>query len=89
MAVTRLERKGQRNKAKAKARVNRIKLLSKRPTLKNVDVEAIKAEWAKKGAKPEKAEKAETVEAVADAAPAEEKPKKKAPAKKKAESTEE
>lgn len=85
MAVTRLERKGRKNKARAKARVERIKLLNQRPVIKNVDVEAIKAEFAKnlaaKASKKETAPLAEVVvESTSEGAPA---PKKKAPAKKK------
>ncbi len=64
MAVTRLERKGRKNKARAKARVKRIKSLNFAPVIKNVDVEAIKAEFAKKGAKTET--KVEAAEAQAD-----------------------
>ena len=65
MAVTRLERKGRKNKSRAKARVATIKRLNQAPVLKNVDVEAIKAEFAKteekpKGKKKEKVTKAET-----------------------------
>jgi len=78
MAVTRLERKGLRNKARAKARKQRIKELSKQPPIKNIDVEAIKEEFAKKSGKPvakkeskkEEAPKAEGVKA--EAAPTEE-----------------
>lgn len=54
MAVTRLERKGRKNKSRAKARVQRIKHLNEAPVVKNVDVEAIKAEFAKKSADPAK-----------------------------------
>ncbi|MFA7472980.1 MAG: hypothetical protein WCY86_08775 [Spirosomataceae bacterium] len=50
MAVTRLLRKGLRNKAKAKARVQQIKDLMRRPDIRNVDVDAIKASFAKKKA---------------------------------------
>jgi hypothetical protein len=90
MAVTRLERKGRKNKARAKARVKQIKLLNQRPPIKNVDVEAIKAEFAKnaaaKSAKKTEAPVAEVAaEVVAEEAP---KAKKKAPAKKKEESAE-
>lgn len=48
MAVTRLKRKDRRNAATATARVERIKQLTKTPVIKNIDVEAIKAEWAAK-----------------------------------------
>ena len=84
MAVTRLERKGRKNKARAKARVQRIKLLNQRPVIKNVDVEAIKAEFAKNlAAKASKKESAPVAEAVVDTVTEEApKAKKKAPAKK-------
>ena len=64
MAVTRLERKGRKNKSRAKARVKRIKSLNEAPIVRNVDIEAIKAEFANKAAKPAKKEepKAEVVE---------------------------
>ncbi|MEQ9441953.1 MAG: hypothetical protein RIG62_23130 [Cyclobacteriaceae bacterium] len=52
MAVTRLERKGLRNKARAKTKQERIKKLTKLPPIKNVDVEKIKEEFAKKAGKP-------------------------------------
>ena len=48
MAVTRLERKGRRNKARAKNRLVFIKQLNWKPAVKQVDVEAIKAEFAAK-----------------------------------------
>ena len=52
MAVTRLNRKGLRNKLKAKQRKQRIKALTRKPPILNVDVEAIKAEFAQKSGKP-------------------------------------
>lgn len=91
MAVTRLERKGRKNKAVAKKRISRIKLLNQLPPVKNIDIEAIKAEFEAKKSKPaKKAEpKAKKEEAPVEAAPEveakevkEAKPKKKAPAKK-------
>lgn len=42
MGVTRLERKGKKNVARAKNRVNAIKRLNTLPTIKNVDIEEIK-----------------------------------------------
>jgi len=51
MAVTRLERKGRKNKNVAKKRVATIKRLSAAPAIKNVDIEAIKEEFAKQGKK--------------------------------------
>ncbi len=64
MAVTRLKRKEKKNVARAKARVKEIKRLGLRPVIKNVDVEAIKAEFAAKtSGKAEKKAKAAPVEA--------------------------
>ena len=48
MGVTRLKRKERRNRAVATNKQTVIKQLMKRPKIKNVDVEAIKAEFAKK-----------------------------------------
>jgi len=57
MAVTRLERKDRKNKARANNKKARIKFLSKKPTIKRVDIEAIKKEFeAKKTEKKEKSE---------------------------------
>ena len=47
MGVTRLKRKDRRNKSKANNRVSRIKQLIAKPVIKNVDVEEIKASFAK------------------------------------------
>jgi len=48
MAVTRLERKVKRNRINATKAQNRIKQLLRRPVIKNVDIEAIKASFDKK-----------------------------------------
>ncbi len=48
MGVTRLKRKELRNRANANNRTARIKQLSFKPIIANVDVEAIKAEFAAK-----------------------------------------
>lgn len=48
MGVTELKRKGRKNKATANNRVARIKDLLRKPEIKNVDVEAIKAEFEAK-----------------------------------------
>ena len=65
MAVTRLERKGRKNKNVAKKRVASIQRLSFVPVIKNVDVDAIKKEFDAKKLKPEvKAEKVEKKVAV-------------------------
>jgi hypothetical protein len=50
MAVTRVERKVKRNRINAVKRQNRIKQLLKRPVIKNVDIEAIKASFANNSA---------------------------------------
>ena len=52
MAVTRLKRKGLRNKARAKQRQDNIKKLTRMPPIENVDVDAIKEEFAQKSGKP-------------------------------------
>jgi len=51
MGVTRLKRKDRVNKAVANNRVAQIKRLQQKPIIKNVDVEAIKAEFAAKAGK--------------------------------------
>lgn len=48
MAVTRLERKVKRNRMNATKAQNRIKQLLRKPVIKNVDIEAIKASFTKK-----------------------------------------
>lgn len=50
MAVTRLQRKHRKNIARAKAYVKDVSRLLAKPTLKSVDVEAIKKEFAEKKA---------------------------------------
>ena len=85
MAVTRLERKGRKNKNVAKNRVATMKRLNTVPTIKNVDIEEIKAEFAKKAKSKKEEPKAEKAEAKKEAAPkaekaeAKEAPKKAAP----------
>ena len=44
MAITRLKRKGRKNKLRAKVRLQKIKLESFKPVIKQVDVEAVKEE---------------------------------------------
>lgn len=51
MGVTDLKRKGQKNKTRASNRIAQIKDLLRKPDIKNVDVEAIKAEFAAKDTK--------------------------------------
>ena len=48
MAVTRLERKDRKNKARAINKNENIKQLSRKPVIKQVDIEAIKKEFAEK-----------------------------------------
>ncbi|WP_169578031.1 MULTISPECIES: hypothetical protein [Rudanella] len=50
MAVTELKRKDRKNKARANNKVAKIKELLRRPEIRNVDVEAIKASFAEKKA---------------------------------------
>ncbi len=78
MAVTRLERKGRKNKNVAKNRVATIQRLSFVPVIKNVDVDAIKKEFDAKKAEPAvKAKKVEkTVEVKAEKSVKAEKPAK-------------
>ena len=47
MAVTRLERKGRVNKARAKNRKAVIKQICATPVIKKIDVEELKASFAK------------------------------------------
>lgn len=58
MAITRLERKGRKNISRAKNRVSKIKQLSAKPVIKNIDIEEIKKEFAANLAKPAKTAKA-------------------------------
>ncbi|MHA7102373.1 hypothetical protein BXY85_0335 [Roseivirga pacifica] len=84
MGVTRLKRKARRNKQTSAKRTARIKTLTAKPVLKNVDAEELKASFtteepkkAKKAAA--KKEEAPKVEATTEATeePKAEKPKKK------------
>lgn len=62
MGVTRLKRKGRRNKQTAKARVARMKSLSFQPVIKNVDTEELKASFVVEEAPKKKAAKAKKKE---------------------------
>lgn len=77
MGVTRLKRKGRRNKQTAKARVARIKSLQYQPVLKNVDADELKAQFEAEAPKKEvKAEKPEAPKAEQkETSQKEEKPK--------------
>ncbi len=55
MAITRLKRKERRNLAKATDRLARIKQLTAKPIIKNIDIEAIKLEFIEKAAARAKA----------------------------------
>ncbi|HAA15824.1 MAG TPA: hypothetical protein DCE41_30575 [Cytophagales bacterium] len=72
MAVTRLKRKGAKNKSRAKTRVATIQRLSQKPVYKNVDVEAIKAEWAAEKGKTTAAKEPKAEAPAAAEAPAKE-----------------
>ena len=70
MAVTQLARKGRVNKAKSAKRKQSLKLLTAKPVIKNIDVEAIKKEFEakKSAAKPAAKKKAEEAPAPATSA---------------------
>ena len=69
MAVTSLQRKVRRRRAKSVQRIVDIKLITKRPVIKNVDVEAIKAEFAAKKAAAAAPAKTKKAAAPVEAAP--------------------
>jgi hypothetical protein len=50
MGISELKRKGRRNRAIANNKTNAIKQLLRKPVIKNVDVDAIKASFAEKKA---------------------------------------
>ena len=72
MAVTRLKRKGLRNKARAKQRQEAIKKFTRLPPIKKVDIDAIKEEFAKNG-KPSQPKKETSASPSADKSKPEEK----------------
>jgi len=80
MAITRLKRKGRKNKLKSVQRNQKLKLESFKPVIKQIDVEAIKAEFKSSPSKVEKVA-SKTEETEVDSAS---EVKGKAPAKKKA-----
>jgi len=51
MAVTRLKRKGRKDKAKSAVRRQTLKIQNSKPVMKNVDIEEIKKEFKAKAAK--------------------------------------
>ncbi len=83
MASTKLVRKALRNRAVSRKRVNAIKRLTTKPVIKNVDIEQIKEEFAKKKVAPtakkeapvKEEPKAESKEVKKEAPKAEETPK--------------
>lgn len=77
MGVTRLKRKGRRNKQRSAQRTNQIKQLTAKPVLKNVDKEELIASF--KAEEPKKAPKAKKEEAPVEEAPKAEAKKEKAP----------
>ena len=66
MAVTKLKRKTLRNRLKPKNKAKLLKHLTSRPTIKHVDVEAIKASFAKKGDKQASKEDKKAADAPAE-----------------------
>jgi hypothetical protein len=50
MAVTTLQRKHRRNRSRAVNKIAYVKVLTRTPVIKNVDIEAIKKEFAEKKA---------------------------------------
>ncbi len=90
MASTRLVRKALRNRSVAKRRLSTIKRLINKPVIKNVDIEQIKEEFAKKKATPVAKVEAPVKEAPKPAEKAAEAPKaEKAPKAKAAPKTKE
>jgi hypothetical protein len=77
MAVTRLKRKGQRNRTTSKQRISSIKQLTATPVIKNIDVEAIKEGFKDSDSKP--AAKTKKAEAADTTAKKQEEPKKNHP----------
>ena len=51
MAVTRLKRKNRKDKAKSAVRRQSLKIQNAKPVIKNIDIEAIKAEFKAKASK--------------------------------------
>jgi len=84
MASQKLKRKALRNRVKAKVRIQNIKALQSKPVLKNVDIEALKADFKKKPAKKEEVAQpvSEIPVVVEEKAPAKEKAAAKPKAKK-------
>jgi hypothetical protein len=66
MTVTRLKRKGKKNRVVSKARIASIKALTAKPVLQNVDIEAIKEEFKKNLAEKDASPKAKKAVKPAD-----------------------
>lgn len=64
MGITRLKRKARRNKQTAAKRQNSIQQLNRKPVIKNIDKEAIKATFTSAPAAPAKEEAPAPVEEV-------------------------
>jgi hypothetical protein len=64
MAVTRLKRKGKRNKIRSKVRQTDIQRLNAKPVIKGVDIEKIKEEFAENLKKAPVKKEAPKVEAT-------------------------
>lgn len=62
MAGTSIKRKERKNKTKSRIRQQNIKLVTAKPTIKNVDIEKIKAEFEQGAKKPKAAGKAKSTE---------------------------
>ncbi|HNP19979.1 MAG TPA: hypothetical protein PKL31_16185 [Fulvivirga sp.] len=73
MAITRLKRKGKRNKVRAKVRKTNIQRLNAVPVIKSVDIEKIKEEFAENAKKPAAKKETPKAEVKATEAPKEEK----------------
>ena len=69
MAVTRLERKGRKNKLVAKKRTHKIKSLTAKPVIKNIDVEEIKESFKKSKTETKPKAKKAKAEAPKEEAP--------------------
>ena len=68
MGVTQLARKGRVNKTRSRQRKQLLKLLTAQPVIKNVDVEAIKLEFANNKAASAPVSKKKAAEAPAASA---------------------
>ncbi len=81
MAITRLKRKARRNKLTSKLRNQKLALESAKPVMKNIDVEAIKAEFKAASEKKETPKKETAPKAEAKVEVSEKEVKKASPKK--------